>query len=132
MRVDLTAFVHVPALKTHCGRGVGLAACPTLGLLVTSNYRDNTLSVFALPAVGASASASAAGLPLVCTLGGATSRAPMQFMLDDGNGFSSGWMAFTGPATSRLLLLTDAGHDAVHIIDVVGRTHVGYVAAPGM
>jgi hypothetical protein len=40
-------------------------------------------------------------------------------------------MAFTGPATSRLLLLTDAGHDAVHVIDVVGRAHVGYVAAPG-
>jgi hypothetical protein len=40
-------------------------------------------------------------------------------------------MAFTGPATSRLLLLTDAGHDAVHVIDVAGRLHVGYVAAPG-
>jgi hypothetical protein len=40
-------------------------------------------------------------------------------------------MAFTGPATARLLLLTDAGHDAVHIIDVAGRVHVGYVAAPG-
>jgi hypothetical protein len=43
----------------------------------------------------------------------------------------SGWMAFTGPATSRLLLLTDAGHDAVHVIDVAGRVHAGYVAAPG-
>jgi hypothetical protein len=40
-------------------------------------------------------------------------------------------MAFTGPATSRLLLLTDAGHDAVHVIDVAGRVHAGYVAAPG-
>jgi DNA-directed RNA polymerase beta subunit len=40
-------------------------------------------------------------------------------------------MAFTGPATSRLLLLTDAGHNAVHIIDVAGRAHMGYVAAPG-
>jgi hypothetical protein len=43
----------------------------------------------------------------------------------------SGWMAFTGHATSRLLLLTDAGLDAVHVIDVAGRVHVGYVAAPG-
>jgi hypothetical protein len=42
-----------------------------------------------------------------------------------------GYLAFTGPATSRLLLLTDAGHDAVHVIDVVERVHVGYVAAPG-
>jgi hypothetical protein len=53
----------------------------------------------------------------------------MQFKFDDGN--SSGWMAFAGPATSRLLLLTDASHDAVHVIDVAGRVHVGYVAAPG-
>jgi hypothetical protein len=45
--------------------------------------------------------------------------------------YSSGWMAFTSPATSRLLLLTDAGHDAVHVIDVAGRMHAGYVAAPG-
>jgi hypothetical protein len=53
----------------------------------------------------------------------------MRFRFDDGNG--SGWMAFTGPRSSRLLLLTDAGLDAVHVIDVVGRAHVGYVAAPG-
>jgi hypothetical protein len=45
--------------------------------------------------------------------------------------YSSGWMAFTGPATVRLLVVTDAGHDAVHVIDVAGRAHVGYVAAPG-
>jgi hypothetical protein len=43
----------------------------------------------------------------------------------------SGFVAFMGPATSRLLLLTDAGHEAVHVIDVAGRVHVGYVAAPG-
>jgi hypothetical protein len=57
----------------------------------------------------------------------------MQFKFDDAivsSGFS-GLMAFTGPATSRLLLLTDAGRDAVHVIDVAGRVHVGYVAAPG-
>jgi hypothetical protein len=53
----------------------------------------------------------------------------MQFEFFDGN--YSGWMAITGPATSRLLLLTDAGHDAVHVIDVAGRVHAGYVAAPG-
>jgi hypothetical protein len=54
----------------------------------------------------------------------------MQFFFWSGDGVS-GWMAFTGPATSRLLLLTDAGHDAVHVIDVAGRVHAGYVAAPG-
>jgi hypothetical protein len=113
-----------------------MAACPALGLLVTSNHNDNTLSVFALPrssGVGGGAGAGAgggAGLARVCTLGGASSRAPMQFEFEDEDGYS-GWMAFTGPATSRLLLVTDVGHDAVHVIDVAGRVHVGYVAAPG-
>ncbi len=132
--VGLDALVPLPALKTTCGRGVGLAACPALGLLVTSNFSDNTLSVFALPrSSGAGAGAGAgAGLALVCTLGGASSPAPMQFKFKvDGERYPSGWMAFTGPATSRLLLLTDAGHDAVHVIDVAGRVHAGYVAAPG-
>jgi hypothetical protein len=137
--VGLDALVPLPALKTRCGVGVGMAACPALGLLVTSNHNDNTLSVFALPrSSGAGAGAGAgAGLALVCTLGGASSPAPMQFKFSDGNyweqweGYNSGWMAFTGPATSRLLLLTDARHDAVHVIDVAGRVHAGYVAAPG-
>mgnify|MGYP002143860403 CR=1 FL=1 len=48
-----------------------------------------------------------------------------------GGGYGSGCMAFTGPPTSRFLLVTDAGKVAVHVIDVVGRVHAGYVAAPG-
>jgi hypothetical protein len=141
--VSVADLVPLPSLKTECGEGAGLAVCPTLGLLVTSDYSDSTLSVFALPSgcpsttdlarIGASRGAGAgagAGLARVCTLGGAGSPAPMQFQFEDG-GYMSGWMAFTGPATSRLLLVTDAGHDAVHVIDVVGRAHVGYVAAPG-
>ena len=47
------------------------------------------------------------------------------------DGHASGWMAFTGPASSRLLLVTDAGYDVVHVIDVVRRVRVGHVAAPG-
>ena len=88
MHADLSTLVPLPALKTDCGKGVGMAACPTLGLLVTSNYSNNTLSVFALPSgcprssdfipMGASRGAGA-GLALVCTLGGASSPAPMQF-----------------------------------------------------
>ncbi len=131
-RVELGSLVSVPALKTNVGRGEGgVAVCPTLGLLVTSSHSGNTLSVFALPrSSGAVAGAGAgAGLSLVCTLGGASSPAPMQFKFFDGS--YSGWMAFTGPATSRLLVVADAGHDAVHVIDVAGRVHVGYVAAPG-
>ena len=127
--VGLDALVPLPALKTACGPGFGMAACPALGLLVTSKFSDNTLSVFALPRSSGAGAGAGAGLALVCTLGGASSPAPMQFKFTDGN--NSGWMAFTGPATSRLLLLTDAGHDAVHVIDVAGRVHAGYVAAPG-
>jgi hypothetical protein len=110
------------------GLGFGLAACPALGLLVISHCSSNSVSVFALSSSGAGAGAGAgAGLALVCTLGGATSPAPMRVQVRG----ASGWMAFTGPTTSRLLLLTDAGHDAVHVIDVVGGVHVGHVAAPG-
>ena len=132
-RVELGALVPLPSLMTKVGEGMGMAVCPTLGLLVTSNTWDNTLTVFALSrSIGAGAGAGAgAGLARVCTLGGASSPASMQFRLFDFATGPSGWMAFTGPPTTRLLLLTDAGHDAVHVIDAVGRVHVGYVAAPG-
>jgi hypothetical protein len=104
-----------------------MAVCPALGLLVTSDDDKNTLSVFVLPR--SSGAGVGAGLALVCTLGGASSPAPLQFKFLDGIG-TSGCLAFTGRPTSRLLLVTDAGHDAVHVIDVAGRLHVGYVASP--
>jgi hypothetical protein len=54
----------------------------------------------------------------------------MQFKFAVGGGR----LAFL-PATSScvhpLLLVTDAGADAVHLVDVVGRSHAGYVAPPG-
>jgi hypothetical protein len=133
--MDPGALVPLPALKAQCGVGYGMAACPTLGLLVTTDYFCNTLSVFTLPPLEALAShgsgaGASAGLALACTLGGATSPAPMKFLFLDGHG-PSGWMAFTGPPSSRLLLVTDAGQAAVHVIDVAGQVHVGYVAAPG-
>ncbi len=142
-------------LKTECGWGNGVAVCPALGLLVTSDELQNTLFVWGLPGVasgcgasggagasagagasGASAGCGSGGLRLVCTLGGAGSAAPMQFKLSDP--WSTGCLAFTPPtattsvASARpLLLVTDAGHDAVHLVDVVGRSHAGYVAPPG-
>ncbi len=74
----------------------------------------------------------------MCTLGGAESPAPMQFQFTDDFGRPSGCLAFTPPTTTTgcgstrpLLLVTDAGHDAVHLVDVGGRTHVGYVATAG-
>jgi hypothetical protein len=155
--VALTALVPLSALKTQCGKGHGLAACPALGLLVSSDYNKNTLSVWELPG-GASGSSGASGradasagadaggasvggggrLRLVCTLGGAGSAALMQFDFGNGDGYS-GLLAFTPPTTASrdsdsthpLLLVTDHGHDAVHVVDVVGRTHAGYVASPG-
>jgi hypothetical protein len=148
-RVALTALVPLPALKTQCGRGYGLAASPALGLLVTSDTDKNSLSVWALPSggssgrvtfdgagAGAGASASGGGLTPVCTLGGDGSAAPMQFKFIDGVFTSSGYLAFT-PLSSisgglgSLLLVTDAGHNAVHLVDVVRRTHAGYLAPPG-
>ena len=132
--MDLDALPPAPALKTQCGCGYGMAVCPTLGLVVTSNDYLDTLTVFALP--GSSCDAARArrvGLTYVCTLGGGCAKAsPARIELGFSRGrFCSGYMAFTGPATSRLLLVTDAGYDAVHVIDVVGRERVGYVAAPG-
>lgn len=45
----------------------------------------------------------------------------------------SGQLAFTEAgdrATERLLIVTDSGNNAVHVIDVIARVHVGHVAAP--
>ncbi len=161
----------LPALKTDCGIGLGLAACPSLGLLVTSDNSTLTLSVWSLPSClasggsrGAGASAGAGvgdawagdgggsgggpgGLRLACTLRGDGSAAPMQFKFSNVQGHGgSGILAFTSPATTGsspsgsgtvttvtrpLLLVTDAGADAVHLVDVVGQTHAGYLASPG-
>jgi hypothetical protein len=65
----------------------------------------------------------------------------MQFKFHDGQG-ASGCLTFTSRTTTRsttsgssrsspLLLVTDAGADAVHLVDVVGRSHAGYLASPG-
>ncbi len=65
----------------------------------------------------------------------------MQFDFYSGDGVS-GYLAFTPSTTTTtsgsnssgarpLLLVTDHGHDAVHVVDVVGGSHAGYVASPG-
>jgi hypothetical protein len=157
--------VPLPALKTPCGYGYGLAACPSLGLLVTSDMNKNTLSVWGLPGgasggggasgwAGASAGAGTGGvsagggggvgLRLVCTLEG-DCFGRLRFKFEFPQYSYSGYLAFTPPTTTTsssssgsstasvrpLLLVTDAGHDAVHLVDVMGRAHVGYVASPG-
>jgi hypothetical protein len=113
-----------------------MAACPFLRVLVTTRADDNTLRVFDLPVGGgggaaAAAAAAAASLhPRGPPLGGADSPSPLRFNFTRGDG-RSGYLAFTGTAASRLLLVTDAGHDAVHVVNIVTRVHAGYVAAPG-
>lgn len=127
-----------PSLKTQSGPGFGLAACPALGLLVTSGQRD-TLSVWREPRGGDGAGTGGhKGLEFMYTLGGEESPLPMQFNFNN----VSGYLAFLPPVVSAgcssttiasdpLLLVTDNGHDAVHIVDVVRRRHVGYIADPG-
>jgi hypothetical protein len=39
----------VPILEQVCGRGRGLAVCPSLGILVVPEVDRNALSVYALP-----------------------------------------------------------------------------------
>ena len=106
------------------GAGFGLASCPSLGLLATSDDEYDTITVWSVPR-----DCGNGGLVHVCTLGGGFSTAPMQFKFS--HSWASGYLAFT-PANSRpLLLVTDACQGAVHIVDVVSQTHVGYVASPG-
>lgn len=140
MQTTDNAWLGRTSLTTQCGKGFGLAACPALGLLVTSDRMQNTLSVWRLPSGnnGGAGAAATRGLALACTLGREKSPHPMQFNFFCWNGVS-GYLAFvalftTADASDRgapMLLITDHGSEAVHIVDVVGQRHVGYVAAPG-
>jgi len=133
--MDILALVALPIrmspefCKLDAGGGTGLAVWQDLGLLVISCC--NTLQVFVLPEDIVARCHVQSELVHVRTLGGV---APMEFQFN----YSSGFMAFAdgcGNATSgRLLLVTDfgkSGFGAVHVIDVLRGTHVGYVAAPG-
>ena len=120
--MDPEDLLPVPQWTTACGAGFGLAASLPLGVLVTSDVRHNTLSVWSLPGN----STDGNGLDLVYTLGGHGSPEPMRFLFANEEGYS-GFLAFA----SRLLLVTDCGHDTVHMVDVASRAHVGYLAAPG-
>jgi hypothetical protein len=45
MNIDsLRDVVCVPALRTPCDNGLGMAVCPALGLLATSGYSTNAVS----------------------------------------------------------------------------------------
>jgi hypothetical protein len=83
--VDLRAVRPVAAVA--CGEGIGLAVCPALGLIVTSNYDDSTISAYAL---------AGPDHRLLGTWGG-TAPGPLQFDFVSGGG-SSGGLCFTVPA----------------------------------
>ena len=135
--MDLEQWVPAPRWETPCGFGFGLAACPSLGLLVTSDVTVNALIVWSLPGRcgGGNKNAGAdkdTGLDRVGDMGGEGSLAPMQFKFLGPDGFPSGYLAFAPLLhLPHLLLVTDGGHDAVHMIDVANKTHEGFLAAPG-
>ena len=93
-----------------------------------------SVSVHALPAcIRGDLGSSEPGLPLLFTLGGSFPPAHVQFRFSADDDFS-GCLAFAGSvgdSAARHLLVTDAGSDAVHVIDIRARRRVGYLAAPG-
>ena len=119
--MDLSTFVPLPVhiAPELCTLGGGVAVSHDTLVICGSNV----LQVFAVPDDVARSTPRV--LVHLRTLGG---TAPMEFQFDGSHDdpYFSGYMAFTD---DRLLLVAD--HKAVHVIDVVRGTHVGYVAAPG-
>lgn len=126
----ISTWVPVPELETNCGGwGIGVVACPSLGILATSHVEANEIRIWTLPSLE----------------GALAATAPRRFeLLVVGRGFVfwcdsrrdySGSLAFTGAGGQGsyprpLLLATDLGHDTVHVLDVLnlgGRVQVGYV-----
>ncbi len=127
--MSTSVWVHRPEFRVVCGdegpNGFGLAVCPILGLLVLSDIHKNTLLVFALP----ERCSGDADLILKYIFGGPESSL-FSFLAHSVG--ASGYLAFTaGRDTPPLLLVTDAGHHAVHVVNVASQLHVGYVCAPG-
>jgi hypothetical protein len=124
---DLRAITE---FTTMSGPGRGLAVCPSLDLLATSDTSDRTVSVYEFPvSKGRGAAPKSGGLRLL-----------YMFKVTEGPEFCAygtlGCLAFTPPgdetrAARPLLLVIDSRQQAVHVVDVIDRVHVGYVAAPG-
>jgi hypothetical protein len=72
------------------------------------------------------------GAQLLRTIGGKDAtdkRLPVYFLFAPEEHIVSGRLAFTH-GDAPLLLVTDAGHDVVHIVNVTTSEHVGYVPRP--
>lgn len=127
MECNLKSLVPLPRLTTHCGRGCGVAVCLVMGVLVTAS--DHELLVYALPNLATLQ--ATAGLTLLHRFGARFSTRPRHDNFRHHFG-CLGRMVFTDlNMSTRLLLVTDVGRDAVHVVDVANEVHNGYVAAPG-
>ena len=113
-----------PVYVQPCSSGCCVAACGILGVIAVSNLGRETVTVMPIPKFSGSA------LGESYTIGKSEATFSVEFKFLEDMGYS-GWMAFMGPPTCRRLLVADSGVGAVHIIDVVGRLHAGFVAAPG-
>ena len=110
----------MPPVSAGCfGDGLGMATCARLG--VTAISRPSSVGLYPLPPDGEASR--------LATIGGDP------FLFDfKGTGGWSGMLAFTNSGIETeppLLLVTDHGHDAVHLIDVVSLRHMGFVGGLG-
>ncbi len=104
----------------------GMAVSAVLGLIVVSWRPSNTIRMYDVVA---------RGFVRVGTFGQGQPDAAMNFKFTCVNMFCGGRMAFSegvpGARTRPLLLVADAGHNSVHVLDVVSRRHEGYINAAG-
>jgi hypothetical protein len=110
-----------------------MAVSTALGVLVTSDRMEGSLSIFTLWEGAGPARAAfdrTSGLVKVGIMGGPTWLDPLQFVFTDDDLVLSGCLAFTDGAEQHLVV-TDHGNKAVHLVDVVRQVHMGYVATPG-
>jgi hypothetical protein len=116
MRLDVDAVLPLPDFATNCGHGLGLAACPALGLVVACvspiMRKRQFLQVFSLPAADLTDASTGLAHLYTMTLDDGRPSPPACLKVNSGDGR----LAFTGPGSPRphLVLLTDLGADAVH------------------
>jgi hypothetical protein len=127
-------WVHVPRITGTASGYHGIAVSTALNVIAVSRtvslgqyYYDDCVEVFAIPP-----DVRIAGVPpkldLLYTLGGRLCPPPVVFR---DQLLNLGALAFSDPghdgATTPVLFVADADNDTVHVVDVVGKRHLGYV-----